>query len=88
MIKLFSDIKQGEWFREVSGSRILVKLHNVLPSGCHQSHMRFVVSKDKPEVKPSSIGMPFNSVDTDGITGFCPSWVEFDVIPKPFSSGR
>lgn len=80
---------QGQWFREASGSRVMVKLHATLGSGFKQFTMRFVVPPDHPAVDPSlgcqdTKGIPCNAIDSAGVHCWCPPWVEFEPIDNPF----
>lgn len=95
----FQDMNRGQWFREVNGSRVMLKLQNQLPSGFKLLFMRVCLAPDHPAVDPSlgcseatdeaqkckslSEGDTFNAIDSVGVPCFCPPWLEFELIENP-----
>lgn len=96
----FQDMDQGQWFREDSGSRVMLKIQSQLPSGLRQFSMRVCLPAGDPAVDPSlgnastvdevqgckklAEGLPFNAIDSVGVQCFCSPWLEFEPIENPF----
>lgn len=89
----FGDMKSGQWFREIRGDgkekRIFVKLQNVLPSGIkvagttRVTEDRFYASGEKMATRGEIFG-EYNSIDSQGVPGRCPNWLEFELLDNPF----
>ena len=84
----FGEMSAGQWFREINGNRVFIKLQNRLPSGIEVVYDAFEpvnTTDDRRHVKTGSRinSLHYNAVDQDGIPGSCPDWIEFEVIEAP-----
>jgi hypothetical protein len=88
----FGDMPYGTWFKTFARKpRIFIKMQNILPSGRNVVYKSFEVV-DIPEGQDSRHALTgacctflhLNAIDTDGVPGSCPDWLEFDTIDNPF----